>query len=187
MRIRPASRLACAAVACALAVGPGALSGARAQSLIEALSRTYNSNPDLLAQRALLRQTDETLAQAVANWRPRVSLSVEYNKIEFDALPQVRPNTYLALNGRTTLLSVTQPVFRGPAQFVKLPPDLAGPMFSKRIDVRLGLTVERDGFVFADLMLTGGAEFTTAERSPATPQTPPARAAESDRAGRRQT
>jgi outer membrane protein len=95
MRIRPASRLACAAVCCALAVGSGALAGARAQSLIEALSRTYNSNPDLLAQRALLRQTDETLAQAVANWRPRVSLSVEYNKIEFDSLPQVRPNTYL--------------------------------------------------------------------------------------------
>jgi len=112
-RIRPASRLACAAVACALAVGSSVLSGARAQSLVEALSRTYNSNPDLLAQRALLRQTDETLAQAVANWRPRVSLSVEYNKIEIDSLPQVRPNTYFALNGRTTLLSVTQPIFRG--------------------------------------------------------------------------
>src|SRR5438045_1654171 len=113
MRIRPPLRLACAALACALAVGPGAASVARAQSLIEALSTTYNSNPDLLAQRALLRQTDETLAQAVANWRPRVSLSVEYNKIEFDSLPVQRPNTYFALNGRTTLLSLTQPIFRG--------------------------------------------------------------------------
>jgi outer membrane protein len=86
---------------------------AHAQSLIEALSTTYNSNPDLLAERAVLRQTDETLAQAVANWRPRVSLSVEFNKIEFDSLPAVRANTYYALNGRTTLLSVTQPIFRG--------------------------------------------------------------------------
>ena len=67
MRIRPPLRLACAALACALAVGPGAASVARAQSLIEALSTTYNSNPDLLAQRALLRQTDETLAQAAAS------------------------------------------------------------------------------------------------------------------------
>jgi uncharacterized protein (TIGR00290 family) len=32
---------------------------------------------------------------------------------------------------------------------------LAGPMFSKRIDVEAGVTVERDGFVFADLRLIG--------------------------------
>jgi uncharacterized protein (TIGR00290 family) len=31
---------------------------------------------------------------------------------------------------------------------------VAGPMFSKRVSVRAGMTVERDGFVFADLMLT---------------------------------
>jgi uncharacterized protein (TIGR00290 family) len=29
----------------------------------------------------------------------------------------------------------------------------AGPMFSRRLDVRPGVTVERDGFVFADLLL----------------------------------
>jgi uncharacterized protein (TIGR00290 family) len=33
---------------------------------------------------------------------------------------------------------------------------VAGPMFSKRIDVRVGETVERDGFVFADLSLKQG-------------------------------
>jgi outer membrane protein len=62
---------------CALAVGLGAASNAWSQSLIQALSTTYNSNPDLLASRALLRQTDETLAQAVANRRPRITLSLE--------------------------------------------------------------------------------------------------------------
>jgi len=72
MRIRPSLRLARAAAVCALAVGLGTASNAWSQSLIEALSTTYNSNPDLLASRALLRQTDESLAQAVANWRPRV-------------------------------------------------------------------------------------------------------------------
>lgn len=113
MRIRPHSRLACAAVACALAVGPAIVSSARAQSLIQALSTTYNSNPDLLAQRAVLRQTDETLAQAVANWRPKVSLSVEINKIEADSVPVATTNRYLILNGRTTTLSITQPLFRG--------------------------------------------------------------------------
>jgi uncharacterized protein (TIGR00290 family) len=33
---------------------------------------------------------------------------------------------------------------------------LAGPMFSKRIDVEVGVTVERDGFVFADLVPLAG-------------------------------
>ena len=113
MRIRPNVRLARAATVCALAVGLGAASSARSQSLIEALSTTYNSNPDLLASRALLRQTDETLAQAVANWRPRVTLSLEYNKIEQDSLPVVRAPTYFLLNGRFTTLQLVQPLFRG--------------------------------------------------------------------------
>jgi diphthamide synthase (EF-2-diphthine--ammonia ligase) len=54
---------------------------------------------------------------------------------------------------------------------------IAGPMFSRRVDVRTGLTVERDGFVFTDLLLNGVPR----------PQTPQAPAAESGRAGRRQT
>ena len=115
MRIRPVSRHACAGMMCALAVGLGAAPGARAQSLVEALSATYNSNPDLLAARAVLRQTDETLAQAVANWRPTISLSVQYAKTEADSIPVSRANSYLILNGRTTLLQVTQPIFRGGA------------------------------------------------------------------------
>src|SRR5258708_28019480 len=113
MRIQPSLRLARAASVCALAFGLGAAPNAWSQSLIQALSTTYNSNPDLLASRALLRQTDESLAQAVANWRPKVTLNVEVNRIEADSLPVVRANTYFSLSGRTTLLAVTQPVFRG--------------------------------------------------------------------------
>ncbi len=113
MRIRPELRLACASVAYAFAGSLGTASGAWSQSLVEAMASTYNSNPDLLAQRAILRQTDETLAAAVANWRPRVSLSVEYNKIEADSIPIRTGATYYILNGRTTQLSATQPLFRG--------------------------------------------------------------------------
>ncbi len=86
MRIRPRLRHVRSAVACALAVGLGGASNAWSQSLIEALSTTYNSNPDLLASRAILRQTDETLSQAVANWRPRVTLNVEFNRTQQDLL-----------------------------------------------------------------------------------------------------
>ena len=113
MRIRPSMRLARAAMVCALAAGLGAAPAARSQSLIEALSTTYNSNPDLLAGRALLRQTDETLAQAVANWRPRITLSLEYNKVEADSYPISRAPTFFILNGKFTTLQVVQPLFRG--------------------------------------------------------------------------
>src|ERR1700704_1975673 len=102
MRIRPSLRLARAAAVCALAVGLGAAPNAWSQSLIQALSTTYNSNPDLLASRAILRQTDETLAQAVANWRPRVTLSIEYNKVELDSFPIIRQPSFFILNGRFT-------------------------------------------------------------------------------------
>jgi uncharacterized protein (TIGR00290 family) len=37
----------------------------------------------------------------------------------------------------------------------------AGPMFSRRIDVEPGVIVERDGFVFADLTLTGSKQGTS--------------------------
>jgi outer membrane protein len=113
MRIRPSVRLAGAAAVCVLAAGLGNIPGARAQSLIEALSTTYNSNPDLLAGRALLRQTDETLAQAVSNWRPRVTLSLEYNKLESDSYSIRASPTFYFLNGRFTTLTMTQPIFRG--------------------------------------------------------------------------
>src|SRR5260370_3220102 len=113
MRIRPALWHACAVSVCAVAVGLGTTSNAWSQSLVDALSSTYNSNPALLAGRAILRQTDETLAQAVANWRPKVTLSAEYNKIEADSLTITRGNSYFLLNGRVTLLSVVQPIFRG--------------------------------------------------------------------------
>lgn len=46
-----------------------------AQTLTQALAEAYNTNPQLLAQRALLRQTDEQVPQALANWRPTVNFT----------------------------------------------------------------------------------------------------------------
>src|SRR5215207_2784714 len=113
MRTRSGLSHACKAAGLALAIGLGAAPGAQSQSLIEAMSTTYNSNPDLLASRALLRQTDETLAQAVSNWRPRVTLSLEYNKVEQDSYPIRTTPSFFILNGKFTTLTVTQPIFRG--------------------------------------------------------------------------
>ncbi|MCF8531585.1 MAG: TolC family outer membrane protein [Reyranella sp.] len=118
MRIPPRLSHACAAAGLALAAGLSVVPGARAQSLIQALSTTYNSNPDLLASRALLRQTDESLAQAVANWRPRVTVSLNYNKNIDANYPYLSPGvpqtpTFYTLNGKNTTLQITQPIFLG--------------------------------------------------------------------------
>jgi TolC family type I secretion outer membrane protein len=48
---------------------------ASATSLEEALALAYSGNPDLAAQRAQLRATDEQVAQALSGWRPTITLS----------------------------------------------------------------------------------------------------------------
>ena len=45
-----------------------------AETLDEALAFAYQSNPTILAQRASLRATDESVAQALSGWRPSISL-----------------------------------------------------------------------------------------------------------------
>src|SRR5438445_5978955 len=47
----------------------------QAQTLTQALAEAYNTNPQLLAQRALLRATDEQVPQALSFWRPQVTFT----------------------------------------------------------------------------------------------------------------
>ncbi|MFZ2469268.1 MAG: TolC family protein, partial [Parvibaculum sedimenti] len=46
---------------------------ASAENLVDALSAAYQSNPDLQAQRAQQRATDEQVPQALAGWRPTLT------------------------------------------------------------------------------------------------------------------
>jgi len=55
-----------------LIIRPGQAS---AQTLTDALTAAYLNNPTLLSRRARLRGTDEGVAQALANWRPTVTLT----------------------------------------------------------------------------------------------------------------
>jgi len=61
------------------ALGTGAL----ADTIETALSQAYQNNPQLNAQRASLRATDENVPQALAGYRPRISVTgsggVQYN------------------------------------------------------------------------------------------------------------
>ncbi len=48
------------------------------ETLEQALTEAYKSNPNLLAARAQLRALDESLPQASAGWKPTVQLSGSY-------------------------------------------------------------------------------------------------------------
>ena len=105
-------------VAAACAVGAilassTAQAPARADALQDALVQAYQNNPALLAERARLRATDETVAQALSNWRPTVSISG-------DAGYEYRSRTLTGADkeGKTPLprnaaLSVDQNLYRG--------------------------------------------------------------------------
>lgn len=48
---------------------------ARAETLEDALVEAYETNPQLLAERAHLRAVDENVPQALANWRPTIQFT----------------------------------------------------------------------------------------------------------------
>ncbi len=113
-----ATRLFCVSVAIVawplLAVRP-----ATAQSLSEAFAYAYNNNPLLLAQRALLRATDESVPQALANWRPTVTFNAGagYNRAGFETpnaiTGQPTPTLFSNYETRQVALQVTEPLYRG--------------------------------------------------------------------------
>src|SRR5215468_9819884 len=53
---------------------------ASAETLDEALATAYANNPNLQAARAQLRQVDEQVPQALANWRPTVDIEGSIGK-----------------------------------------------------------------------------------------------------------
>jgi outer membrane protein len=91
-----------------------------AQTLTQALAEAYNTNPQLLAQRALLRQTDEQVPQALANWRPTVNFT---GQVGGTRSAFTTPGTGAARAGGLTAydtfyanslnLQVTQPIYSG--------------------------------------------------------------------------
>lgn len=87
---------------------------ASADSLQDALVKAYLSNPQLLAERANLRATDEEVSQAIAQWRPRVSINASYSKIHAESKTDGVPGRLLSRtepwDGDVT---ATQTVFAG--------------------------------------------------------------------------
>jgi outer membrane protein len=96
---------------------------ASAQTLEQALSAAYQSNPSLLDERARLRAVDETLPQAEGGWRPTVTLtgSIGYSRTETTpgaTLPDGRvivgtPGPAVDLTPKTGTAQIVQPLYRG--------------------------------------------------------------------------
>jgi outer membrane protein len=98
----------CALGAVVLAAGPGA----RADSLGEALIDAYNSNPQILSERANLRAIDEGVSQALSGWRPTVTFtgSGGVQRSETQPLSPVSPAKSF-LNPYTADVNLTQPIY----------------------------------------------------------------------------
>jgi outer membrane protein len=92
----------------ALAMAYGWPGSATAEKIEAALARAYQNNPQLNAQRATVRQTDEGVAQALSGYRPTVSADASAGKGFLDAQASI-PTSLLStpinvpINIRTAL------------------------------------------------------------------------------------
>ncbi len=86
-------------------------------TLAEALAVAYETNPQLAAQQANLRATDETVAIANGQWRPTISAGGTYAYNQYYFYPQTIPGfgTFSTISAHPVqgALTVTQPIFRG--------------------------------------------------------------------------
>ncbi|MBI3677923.1 MAG: TolC family outer membrane protein, partial [Proteobacteria bacterium] len=86
-------------------------------SLNDALGITYETNPQLAAQRASLRATDEEVAKANAGWRPSINAQGTYGveHREIQGVPEAFNDH--PLNGE---IIVNQPIFRGGRTYAEI-------------------------------------------------------------------
>jgi outer membrane protein len=106
---------ACGLAAVALLLPSGALLAQRApvETLAQALVRTYQNNPQLNAERARLRGTDEGVPQALAGYRPQIIASLSGG---LQAVRVLMPDNTIqtaTLKPWTIGLTVTQTIFNG--------------------------------------------------------------------------
>jgi outer membrane protein len=114
-RARGATRMLACLVAGALTL-PGSASLAQrgpVETLPQALVRTYQGNPQLNAERARLRGTDEGVPQALAGYRPQIVASLSGG---LQAVRVLLPDNTIqtaTLKSWTIGLTVTQTIFNG--------------------------------------------------------------------------
>lgn len=106
---RATSRLSTVVVALVamMALAPGA----RAETLLETLAQAYRYNPQLDAERARLRATDEDVARANSGYRPDVSASGFLSHEHTSVRPSTGGGGSTSPKGYS--IQMVQPLFRG--------------------------------------------------------------------------
>ncbi len=91
------------AVAAAILVGIALLAAApcraAAETIEAALATAYQNNPQLNAQRAIVRQTDENVPQALSGYRPTISANATLGRQYSDLKQVIPPTPSLVPNG----------------------------------------------------------------------------------------
>src|SRR2546423_9124962 len=87
-----------------------------AETLESALAQAYRNNPTLNAQRAALRATDESVPQALSNYRPRVTGTWDNGYQHFESISTTggaftQTNTNISPRGGT--IGLVQTVYKG--------------------------------------------------------------------------
>jgi outer membrane protein len=96
-----------------LAIAIFAPQPARAESLLDALVRAYQGNPQLNAERAKLRGTDEGVPQALAGYRPQVTVGLSAGLISLRNLLPDSTSQSALLKPWTAGVTINQTLFNG--------------------------------------------------------------------------
>ena len=111
------ARLPIWAVTVAVVAGMGTADRSAADTLLGALSQAYQVNPQLNAQRAILRQADEAVPQALSSYRPSVKANAGVGKqiTSQDTIvgPGLIQNNVWPTTPSSVGISVRQTVFNG--------------------------------------------------------------------------
>ncbi|MDE2166579.1 MAG: TolC family outer membrane protein [Alphaproteobacteria bacterium] len=90
------------------------ITAARAETLQDAFADAYNTNPQLLAERANLRAVDEGVNQALSGWRPTLTFAGAIGKQQFENTPTTSTQVPEGYNTPRSLdFKLVQPVYQG--------------------------------------------------------------------------
>jgi len=105
------------AVAVLLSAAPAWAGTPTTFSLAEALGVAYETNPQLAAAQAGLRASDETVAQANAQWRPNIAASGTYG---FEKYKITGNPAWIGTHPLQAQLGVTQNIIRGGRTYAEI-------------------------------------------------------------------
>ncbi len=102
----------CAFKAALLVSVLGSIGSAQAaDTLTDAFVKAYQTNPQLAAQRAALRATDENVSKAIAQWRPTITLNGNYSEVDIRTKLDPNPAVKLVSHPWDAGVTASQTVF----------------------------------------------------------------------------